>query len=226
VDRPPRAEGLGRRGHRDVRDLRRHPRDGRQPHRLHGPGRLPGLGLPLGGRPADRQRTRLSGSAGQLHGDAHLVAIPGGGPRAGDPPGLGASPAVDLREDRARGLRPCGLLRAGRFRQGLQLAQVPGEDRLLGSGRELQRAQARLDGRPRRLSQRRRHLHRLHDARVPRQVHAVHGPAAGRQCVIRDDRYLRRPGPQNARHNEQDRQQGAEVADELTTGYEPKALQH
>src|SRR5688572_32984878 len=26
------------------------------------------------------------------------------------------------------------LLRAGRFRQGLQLAQVPGEDRLLGTG--------------------------------------------------------------------------------------------
>ena len=33
VDRPARAEGVGRRRHRHVRDLRRHPRDGRQPDR-------------------------------------------------------------------------------------------------------------------------------------------------------------------------------------------------
>ena len=46
-----------------------------------GPGRLPRLGLPLGGRPADRERARLPGAAGQLHGDAHLAALPGG--RAG-----------------------------------------------------------------------------------------------------------------------------------------------
>ena len=50
---------------------------------------------------------------------------------------------------------------------------------LLGAGRQVQRAEARLDQRRRRLSQRRRHLHRLHHARLPRQVHAVHGRAAG-----------------------------------------------
>ncbi len=46
---------------------------------------------------------------------------------------------------------------------------------------QLQRRQARLDGRHRRLPERRRHLHRLHDAGLPRQVHAVHGRAARRR---------------------------------------------
>ena len=52
-------------------------------------------------------------------------------------------------------------------------ARVPGQARLQGPGQPVQRAAARLDGRHRRLSQRRRHLHRLHDARVPGPVHAV-----------------------------------------------------
>ena len=42
-----------------------------------------------------------------------------------------------------------------------------------------------LDQRRRRLPERRRHLHRLHDARLPRQVHAVHGRAARRQALDR-----------------------------------------
>jgi hypothetical protein len=43
----------------------------------------------------------------------------------------------------------------------------------------VQRAQARLDQRRRRLPQRGRHLHRLHHARLPGQVHAVHGAPPG-----------------------------------------------
>ena len=82
--------------------------------------------------------------------------------------------------DRARGLRPRRLLRAGRLRHRVRLAQVHRQARLLGPGGELQRAQARLDGRHRRLPERRRHLHRLHHAGLPRQVHALHGRAAGR----------------------------------------------
>ena len=39
-------------------------------------------------------------------------------------------------------------------------------------------------GGSRRLPQRRRRLHRLHDARVPGQVHAVHGHAAGRTALV------------------------------------------
>src|SRR5450755_4116991 len=50
---------------------------------------------------------------------------------------------------------------------------------MLGTGGAVQRRQARLDGRGRWLSKRWRHLHRLHYARLPRQVHAVHEPAAG-----------------------------------------------
>ncbi len=59
-----------------------------------------------------------------------------------------------------------GYYEQGDFAHGLRLAEVPGQDRLLGSGRQLQRTQARLDERHRRLPQRRRHLHRLHDARL------------------------------------------------------------
>jgi hypothetical protein len=111
-----------------------------------------------------------------------------------------------------RGLRPRRLLRAGRLRQGLQLAQVPGEDRLLGAGRQLQRPQARLDGRDRRLPQRGRHLHRVHDAGLPRQVHAVHGRAAGGRPVLDAVRRLRAAGPPAAQHHEPHREQRDEVA--------------
>ncbi len=124
------------------------------------------------------------GAAGQLHGDAALSALSGGGPGPDDSAGRAAAADLAVRQDRPRGLRPGRLLRAGRFRQRVRLAQVPGEDRLLGAGGQLQRHQARLDGRHRRLSQRRRHLHRLHHARLPRQVHAVHGRAARRQPVV------------------------------------------
>ena len=155
----------------------------------------------------------LPGAARELHGDAHLAAVPGRRAGAGDPARRPAAPAVDLRQDGARGLRPRRLLRAGRLRAGLQLAQVPGEDRVLGAGRQLQRPQARLDGRHRRLPERGRHLHRLHDARLPRQVHAVHGPAARRRAVVVPERgRVRAADPQAAQHHEQDRQQGAEVA--------------
>ena len=89
-------------------------------------------------------------------------------------------PQLAVRRDRARGLRPGRLLRAGRLRHRVRLAEVHRQARLLGPGRQVQRAQARLDQRHRRLPERRRHLHRLHDARLPRQVHAVHGRAARR----------------------------------------------
>ena len=82
MDRPAGAQGDRCRGGGHVRDLRRHPRDGRQSDGLHGPGRLPGLEMEIeGGRP-DRQRAGLPGAARQLHGDAALPALPSwpGGP--------------------------------------------------------------------------------------------------------------------------------------------------
>ena len=94
-------------------------------------------------------------------------------------------PDLALRPDRARGLRPGRLLRAGRLRHRVRLAEVHRQARLLGPGGQVQRAQARLDERRRRLSQRGRHLHRLHHARLPGQVHAVHGRTARRQALDR-----------------------------------------
>ena len=126
------APRRGGRGDRYLRHLRRHPRDGGKSDRLHGPRGLPRLGLSLGGWAADRQRSRLPRPARELHGDAHLAALPGGRPGADDSARRRAAAAVDLRQDGPRGLRPGRLLRAGRLREGLQLAEVPGEDRVLG----------------------------------------------------------------------------------------------
>src|SRR5271169_6321101 len=55
---------------------------------------------------------------------------------------------------------------------------------MLGASGAMQRRKARLDGRDRRLSQRRRHLHRLYHARLSRQIHALHEPAAGFAFVL------------------------------------------
>ena len=124
-----------------------------------------------------------------------------------------------------------GCDRAGYYEQGdfaarLQLAQVPGEGRLLGAGGQLQRPQARLDERARRLPERRRHLHRLHDAGLPRQVHAVHGRAARRRRVLEPDQRLRQDGPAPARRSptrpSTRNRSGGTTSAELTTGYDPR----
>ena len=69
---------------------------------------------------------------------------------------------------------------------------------------EVQCAKTRLDERDRRLPQRRWHLHRLHDARVPRQVHAVHGRATGRQTLDQRRRPLRFGDPPTTSHHHAD----------------------
>ena len=56
-----------------------------------------------GGLP-DREHPRLPGAARERDGDVHLAAVPGGGPRAGDPARRPAAPAVAVRQDGARGL--------------------------------------------------------------------------------------------------------------------------
>lgn len=105
-----------------------------------------------------------------------------------------------------------GLLRAGPVRRDLRLARVPGQTRLLGSRRQVQRAQARLDERHRRLPQRRRHLHRLHDAGLPRQVHALHGRASRRQGVDQGQRRVRGRHPQAPLDHRAHGGPGAQVA--------------
>ena len=85
-------------------------------------------------------------------------------------------PEVAVRAHRARELQPRRLHRAGRVRDRIRLRPpLPGQARLQGPGGQVQRARPRLGQRRRRLPERRRHLHGLHDARLPRQVHAVHG---------------------------------------------------
>ena len=63
MDRSPDPESTGRCRMRHVHHIRRHPRHGGQPDRMHGPGRLPRLGMEVEGRRPDRQCARLSGSA-------------------------------------------------------------------------------------------------------------------------------------------------------------------
>ena len=151
-----------------------------------------------------------------------LYQVAGAG--ADDSAGRGAAADLAVRRDRARGLRPRRLLRAGRLRDRVRLGEVPGQTRLLGSGREVQRAQTRLDQRRRRLPERRRHLHRLHDARLPRQVHAVHGRTAGSPRLHRGEhaygtviRKLRGITANTVDKEPKWRQKGERVA----TGYEP-----
>ena len=68
------------------------------------------------------------------------------------------------------------LLRERQLRDRVRLRPpLPRQARLQGPGGQVQRAAPRLGERHRRLPERRRHLHGLHDAGLPGQVHAVHG---------------------------------------------------
>src|SRR5205085_1155258 len=73
--------------------------------------------------------------------------------------------------------------------------------------------ETRLDGRHRRLPQRRRHLHRLHHARLPRQVHALYGRAARQQGLYGHNRSRVRPlHTQAAQHHQPHGEPGTQVA--------------
>ena len=60
---------------RNVRNLRRHSRDGRQSYRLYGISRLSWLGLAFGGRTSDRKRPGLPGPTRQLYGNGSVPAL-------------------------------------------------------------------------------------------------------------------------------------------------------
>ena len=84
-----------------------------------------------------------------------------------------------------------GCNRAGFTEQGNFATEYGDDPRCLvklgckGPVVQVQRAGPRLGRRLRRLPERRRDLHGLHDARLPRQVHALHGrgPASGRAAA-------------------------------------------
>ena len=58
-----------------------------KPDRLHGSGRLSGLGLEIQGRTPHRQCSWLPGAARQFHGDSSIPPVPGRRPRSDDPAG-------------------------------------------------------------------------------------------------------------------------------------------
>ncbi len=101
------AGPAGAQGHRDrrgrnLRDLRRYPRDGGQPDRSHGCARLSRMGLEEQGRHSDRLCARLPGPSGQPGRDADLSAVHGhragaddsARRRACDPSGCSAPPCT------------------------------------------------------------------------------------------------------------------------------------
>ncbi len=159
-------------------ELWRYSRDGGQPHGLHGPTRFPGVAVALESGHSDRVCSGLPGTAGQHDGNAAVSALASGGTRTDDSARYLAAADLVVRPDSARGLRSCGILRASGLRDRDRIAQMHRQARVLGAGRAVQCRQTGLDERRGRLRQRGRGVHRLHDARVPRQVHAVHGDAA------------------------------------------------
>ena len=77
-----------------------------------------------------------------------------------------AAPEMAVRSHDPRGLQPRRLHRAGQVRHRVRRRPaLPGQARLQGPGRQVQRPDAGLGRRHRRLPERRRDLHRLHDAR-------------------------------------------------------------
>ena len=115
---------LGRRRHRHVRDVRRHPRDERQSDGRDGPRRLPRLGLEVAapafpivcvpGCPVqpDNFMETLLYLLYQAAGLAPMIPLD-----------EALRPTWLFSADGARGLRSRRLLRAGRFRRGIRLAE-------------------------------------------------------------------------------------------------------
>ena len=78
-------KSMGSCGRRDLRDLWRNSRNGRESYWLHGPSRLPGLAMALEGRHPDRLHSWMPSPTRQLHGNAALLASHGIWARAHDP---------------------------------------------------------------------------------------------------------------------------------------------
>ncbi|CAA9483539.1 MAG: [Ni/Fe] hydrogenase, small subunit MSMEG_2720, partial [uncultured Solirubrobacteraceae bacterium] len=176
VDRPPGTEGGGGRRGRHLRDLRRRSRDEEQPDRCDGRAGLPRLVVAVADGPAGRLHPRLPDSARQHDVDPARAAAVRGRDRPGTRARRAPAPGQPVLADDARRLRARGLHRARPVRDDLrQRPALPRQARLQGPRGSLQRSPARLGQRRRRLPERRRDLHRLHDAGVSRQVHAVHG---------------------------------------------------
>src|SRR5438477_12562473 len=81
-------------------------------------------------------------------------------------------------------MRSRRILRAGRICRRVWISTLYCETWLLGSGGAVQCGEARMDGRDRRMPERGRNLHRMHDARLSGQIHAVYEPTPGIVAVV------------------------------------------
>ena len=115
--------------------------------------------------------------------------------------GLGPLPAFDelgrpawlFKETVHQGCTRAGYYEEGTFASPLRRSRVSRGARLLGAGRQLQHRQARRAQPHGRLHEGGRRMHRLHDARLPRQVLAVLQDAAGRDLSRRLPRRVSAP---------------------------------
>src|SRR5262245_30913654 len=89
---------------------------------------------------------------------------------------------------------------------------MPGQDRLLGPGRQLQCDETGMDARNWWLPECRRHLYRMHDAGLPRQIHAVYGRTSRRVVLIRQRDRLWTHDHRLAQRHQPYRQQRTKVA--------------
>ena len=126
------------------------------------------------------------------------------------------------------GCNRAGFYRAGQLRDRVRRRPaLPGQARLQGPGGQVQRPAARLAERRRRLPERGRHLHRLHDAGLPRQVHAVHGPGPWGNAGANFQRFTYGPVFRYFRKRNLDKKFDKEPEwrhsrPELTSGYEKR----
>ena len=145
-----------------------------------------GLGLEVEGRPPDRVRARLPGPPGQPVRDDPVPALPGDRPGADDPARRGACARTWLfGATGARGLRPGRLLRAGRLRHRVRLAEV--HRRSSAAGARWSSATCPSGAGSTASAAARTSAASASAARCPasRQVHAVHGRAARRAGLDR-----------------------------------------
>ena len=218
------AESTRGRHRRNLLCLRRHPCDERQRHRLHGRGRLSRLGLEIqSGLPIvnvpgcpvqpDNFMETLLYLLRQLAGLAPMIPID----EAGRPKWLFGK-TVHEGCDRAGYFEqadftheygsPKCLVKIGCWGPVVQ-CNVPKRGWMAGNWR---------------MPQCRRNLHRLHDARLSGQVHAIHGPAARLDPLVEPDQALWRADPRfapltNATLNDEPKWRHNRPT--LTTGYQP-----
>ncbi len=198
LDRPARAAGGGGARARHVRRLRRDPGDAQQPDRRDGPARLPRAGT------GDSRRgipiVNLPGCPVQPDNITETLLCAGAAPRA-----TWARRSSSTSRAGPRGLfdaHGAGELQPGRVRRAGRVLPEPRRRRSclvkLGCKGPVVKCNVPIRGwieRHRRLPERRRHLHRLHDARLPRQVHAVHGAGRRAPCSTPGTATVSRNGP-------------------------------